>query len=85
MREVTAMTRPPTDDTTSTCCCKPPVHHVHGRDWRPCPATMPAPLRPTKAVSRWMFAFAEAVQHDVTLIAFVNAWPHEFPRLAGNS
>ena len=73
------------DDNTCTCCCKAAVHHVHRRDWRPCPATMPAALRPTKAVSIWMFEWAQAILHFETFQAFVNEHPAEFPRLAGKS
>ncbi len=59
--------------------------HRHGRDWRPCPATMPPPLRPTKPIARWLFAWAAAFQHLETLVAFIEANRSEFPRLAGTS
>ncbi len=76
------MPRRPSDDTTCTGCCKPPVHHVHRRDWRPCPTTMPARLRPTKAVSIWLYRWADAVQHHETMVEFVAAHPADFPELA---
>jgi len=59
--------------------------HRHGRDWRPCPWTRPDPLTPTKAVSRWMFEWAQAIQHHETMVKFVNEHPVELPRLAGKS
>ncbi len=61
------------------------LDHVHRRDHRPCPWTLRSPLTPRKAAAVWWFAFAEAIQHDETLIAFVHAWPAEFPRLAAES
>lgn len=73
------------DDSTCACCCKPPVRHVHRRGWRPCPALFPPPPRPTKAVSRFLFAWASAVQHHETMVEFIQANPSEFPRLAGEA
>lgn len=69
-------------DTTCTCCCKPPVHHVHRRDWRPCPATMRPRLNPRKPAAIWWDQFADAVQHEHTFRAFANDYPTEFPMLA---
>ncbi len=72
------MTDPRPDPTTPL--------HVHRRnDWRPCPATMRPPLTPRKHAAVWWFAWAEAIRFEETLAAFVNAWPAEFPRLAGES
>ena len=59
--------------------------HVHRRDWRPCPATFPPPLRPTKPISVWLFAFAEAVLRRETLATFVMRYPAEFPTLSGDA
>ncbi len=47
------------------------VVHVHRRDWRPCPATMPPPMQPTKPVAVWLYRWAEAIQHQETFEAFV--------------
>ena len=45
--------------------------HVHKRgDWRPCPATMPAPLEPRKLTAVWLYRWAEAIQHQETFEAF---------------
>lgn len=54
-------------------------HHVHRRDWRPCPALFPPTIKPTKPASRFWYAFAEAVQHEHTFLAFVEDHPAEFP------
>ncbi len=56
--------------------------HVHGRDWRPCPALYPPPLTPTKAISIWLYRWAAALLHDDTFTAFVAAYPAEFPTIA---
>jgi hypothetical protein len=58
--------------------------HVHRRDWRPCPAGFPPPLRPTKRTAIWCFAFAEAVLHRETFAEFVATSPTQFPQLAAS-
>ncbi len=51
---------------------RPTAAHVHRRgDWRPCPATMPPPLQPTKPTAIWFYRWAEAIQHLETFEAFV--------------
>ena len=46
--------------------------HVHRRDWRPCPATRPAPIVPTRAYARWLWAWSFAILHQETLAAFLS-------------
>jgi len=62
---------PRADDNT-------PVAHAHRRDWRPCPALYPSPLRPSKPVAVWLYRFADAVLHLETFAAFVAEFPAEF-------
>ncbi len=52
--------------------------HVHRRDWRPCPALYPPPLRPSKPVAVWLYRFADAVLHLETFTAFISEFPAEF-------
>lgn len=66
----------PPDENT-----RPLVHHVHRRDWRPCPVTLPPPIVPRKEAAIWLFEFADAIQVDVLFERFVARWPEEFPNL----
>lgn len=71
------------------CGCDNPGHrpvrereHHHRRD-RYCSTMFPAPMTPTKPVSIWLFAFADAIQHHETLVEFVEMYPAEFPTIGG--
>ena len=46
--------------------------HVHHRDWRPCPATRPAPIVPTRAYARWLWLWSVAILHQETRAAFLS-------------
>lgn len=52
--------------------------HVHTRDGYWCPALV-APFVPTKKAAKYLVAYASAVLHEETFVAFVRQHPDEFP------